>query len=338
MRPYVFALFVVGCGSSPSGAPGDAGTGQASEAATIDRSTYAVASGQEFPHGVAVDGAWVYWSNVVQGTIRKTGKHGAGNPILVVVDGQNEPQRLVVDAGYLYWTNAGTPSSSFFDGELARISLDPAGGGTRQLLASNQRRIADVALDAEHVYWVVTGTQTSGHYFGDGSIWRANKDGSSPEMLAQMQNFPSRIAVDRTHVYWTNDYGGTVMRCAVTGCSLSPETLYLMQDEPSGIALDATSVYWANYHGGSIMKGALDGKSPAIALAESRGFIDALTTDGQTLFWTEAITHDVMGIPNAGGSLSPRATDQKLPLDIKADDEAVYWTDETSGTVMRAPK
>lgn len=337
MRSHVFALFVVGCGSATMGSPADAGPDTASDASVPDLNTYAVASGQDFPHGIAVDTTWVYWSNVVLGTIRKADKHGAGNPVLVV-GGQNEPQRLVTDAGYLYWTNAGTPSSSFFDGELARISLDPAGPGTRQLLASNQRRIADVALDRDHVYWVVTGTMTSGHYFGDGSIWRANKDGSTPEMLAQMQNFPSRIAVGGTHVYWTNDYGGTVMRCAVGGCSLSPETLYEMQDEPSGIALDATGVYWANYHGGSIMKGALDGKTPAFALAESRGFIDALTTDGQTLFWTEAITHDVMGIPNAGGMLSPRATDQKLPLDIAVDEEAVYWTDETSGTVMRAPK
>ena len=337
MRACVFAVIVVGCGSSPTGAPADAGAVTASDASAPDLRTYAVASGQDFPHGVAVDAAWVYWSNVVEGTIRKADKHGAGTPILVV-GSQNEPKRLVTDAGYLYWTNAGTPSTSFFDGELARISLDAAGGAARQVLATNQRRIADVALDQDHVYWVVTGTQTSGHYFGDGSIWRANKDGSAPEMLAQMQNFPSRIAVDRTHVYWTNDYGGTIMRCAIAGCSLSPETLYQMQDEPSGIALDATSVYWANYHGGSVMKGALDGKTPAIALAESRGFIDALTTDGQTLFWTEAITHDVMGISNAGGSLSPRATDQKLPLDIKVDEHAVYWTDETRGTVMRAPK
>lgn len=337
MRTTIFAFFIVGCGSSATAAPTDAGPDAASDASVPDLGTYAVASGQDFPHGVAVDAAWVYWSNVVEGTIRKADKHGAGKPI-IVVGGQNEPERLVTDAGYLYWTNAGTPSSSFFDGELARISLDPAGGGARQVLASNQRRIADVALDRDHVYWVVTGTQTGGHYFADGSIWRANKDGSAPEMLAEMQNFPSRIAVDSTHVYWTNDYAGTIMRCGIAGCNLSPETLYQMQDEPSGIALDATSVYWANYHGGSVMKGSLDGKTQAIALAESRGFIDALTTDGVTLFWTEAITHDVMGISTAGGSVSPRATDQKLPLDLKVDEQAVYWTDETSGTVMRAPK
>lgn len=337
MRAFVFALFVAGCGSQTAAAPADAGPDATDDAGPPDPNTYALASGQDFPHGVAVDSTWVYWTNVVLGTIRKTGKHGAATPILVA-ENQNEPERLVTDEGYLYWTNAGTPSMSFFDGQLVRISLDPSAGGAPQIIAANQRRIRDVTLDHDHVYWVVSGTLVSGHYDGDGSIWRASKDGSAPEMLAQLQNFPSRLAVDTTHVYWTNDYGGTVMRCAVAGCNLSPETLYDMQDEPSGIALDGSGVYWANYHGGSVMKGALDGKSPAITLAASRGFIDALTTDGKSLFWTEAIIHDVMSIPSDGGALSPSATDQKLPLDIAVDDRAVYWTDETSGTVMRAPK
>ncbi|MEO6420477.1 MAG: hypothetical protein ABIP39_13760 [Polyangiaceae bacterium] len=337
MRALLFALLVAGCGSSTSDAPDDAGPDAASDAGPPDPGTYALASGQDFPHGVAVDDTWVYWTNVVLGTVRKSKKHGMEPPVLVA-ENQNEPTRLATNDGYLYWTNAGTPSMSFFDGELVRISLDPSGGGPPQVIASNQRRIADIAFDHDHVYWVVSGTLVSGHYDGDGSIWRASKDGSAPEMLAQTQNYPSRLAVDATHVYWTNDYGGTVMRCAVTGCSLAPDILYDMQDEPSGIALDGAGVYWANYHGGSVMKGALDGKSPAIELAGSRGFIDALTTDGHTLYWTEAIIHDVMSIPNAGGALTPRAGDQKLPLDIAVDDQAVYWTDETSGTVMRAPK
>ena len=82
---------------------------------------------------------------------------------------------------------------------------------------------------------------------------KVSKAGGSATLLAVAQSGPMAVAVDGTNVYWTNNTGGTVMKCAVGGCS-SATTLASGQSGPAGIAVDSTSVYWANETGGTIMK------------------------------------------------------------------------------------
>src|SRR5262249_13551411 len=82
-------------------------------------------------------------------------------------------------------------------------------------------------------------------------------------MLAPGPGVAEGIAVDGKNVYWTN-YGnsGSVMKCAISGCSMSPTTLASGQNFPASIAVDATTVYWTNETiggSGTVMKCAISG-------------------------------------------------------------------------------
>jgi hypothetical protein len=64
---------------------------------------------------------------------------------------------------------------------------------------------------------------------------------------------PNGLAVDGTSVYWTDLQNGSVLKCAVTGCS-TPTKIACGLVTPVGIAVDATSVYWTDFFTGLVSK------------------------------------------------------------------------------------
>ena len=71
-----------------------------------------------------------------------------------------------------------------------------------------------------------------------------------PVLLAGGLNNPAGIAVDATSVYWVDEGDGTVMKCAIAGCSGAPSVLAAGQTHPVAIAVDTQNVYWI---GGSLI-------------------------------------------------------------------------------------
>ncbi|RLB51812.1 MAG: hypothetical protein DRJ42_16180 [Deltaproteobacteria bacterium] len=63
-----------------------------------------VAGGQDGPHGIALDGGVLYWTNDFGGTVIKMPLGGAA---VVVASGQEEPKNLVVTIDAVYWTTRG---------------------------------------------------------------------------------------------------------------------------------------------------------------------------------------------------------------------------------------
>ncbi|MGB7809826.1 MAG: hypothetical protein WBP56_01705 [Polyangia bacterium] len=72
-----------------------------------------LASGQNNPHGVAIDAANIYWTANYTGTVVKV-PIGGGTPT-TLASGQNNPARIAVDATSVYWTNYG-------DGTVMKLS------------------------------------------------------------------------------------------------------------------------------------------------------------------------------------------------------------------------
>jgi hypothetical protein len=171
--------------------------------------------------------------------------------VFVGVDAQDDPvpQQLAIDANnpnYLYWrTQDGKKiwRGNINDGSFQNIVNQDtwtSGGG--------------LAVDANYLYWT-----NFERLEGDGTIWRANLDGTNPLQLVQGQNAPRGVAVDASHLYWAN-VDGTIMRANLDGAF--PQQIVPNQKIPQGVAVDATYLYWTNNGDNTIWRANLDGTNP----------------------------------------------------------------------------
>jgi hypothetical protein len=204
-----------------------------------------------------------------------------------------------------------------------------------------------------------SGSGSSGSDPGDGSGASAESGtcsaGRAAITLASGQSNPIGVAVDTTSVYWI-DIGGNVMKVALIGGT----AMTLASDDvgPWAIALDATSVYWTNIGGGgptgTVMKVSLGGGT-ATTLASGQSYPFGIVTDATSVYWTgrgptaafpggfpspppPANAGTVMKRPLGGGAATTLACGQSDPSGIAVDATSVYWTNPTSGTVMKLPK
>ncbi len=148
-----------------------------------------LATGQDSPRALTVDGASVYWTNQ-DGVVMKVPLSG-GIPV-TLASGGRDPRGIAVDANSVYWTSTA-------GGTVMKV---PLGGGTPITLASVQNTPIAIAVDSAHVYWTNN----------PGTVMKVLLAGGTPITLASGQGAPGAIAVDATSVYWGNYSGGTVMR------------------------------------------------------------------------------------------------------------------------------
>src|SRR5262249_25899799 len=78
-----------------------------------------------WPRGIAVDSAFVYWTDRRDGTVKKV-PIGGGSVTLLYAGGA--PENMVIDATYVYWTD-------YSNGTLMKVAKS---GGAPVTLVSNQ--------------------------------------------------------------------------------------------------------------------------------------------------------------------------------------------------------
>ncbi len=200
--------------------------------------------------GLAVDTAWVYWTDFVSGNpvpgqlagARVRRMPSSGGPAQTLVEGLSlAPTGLAVDATSVYW--AGSPGSpTNFTNVLLKVPLQ---GGTPATLATYQSwasaMVAALPLPvvagqtARDVYWIASPPMPNSATQPPTNLLSAPATGGSPSTLAISAN---SVALDSTTLYWTTD--GSVMSAPLTGGT--PVTLAAVGG--GEIAVDATSVYW----------------------------------------------------------------------------------------------
>lgn len=126
-----------------------AGDGNVIRYDKAQKTSTAIASGESAPHGIAVDGANVYFGTH-DGFVKKVPK-GGGAPV-VVASGQGFVEGLAVDDQSLYWTSAGGGDA---DGSIQRCAI---AGGPVTTLAAGQAKPFAVAVDETTVFWVNSAT------------------------------------------------------------------------------------------------------------------------------------------------------------------------------------
>ena len=162
-------------------------------------------------------------------------------------DGQI-PQQLAIDANNpndLFWRSG--------DGRIWRGNIND--GSFQNIFPQQPPQARGMTVDANYVYW-----STFRALQGDGTIWRANLDGTNPVQLAQGLDAPQGLAVDANYLYWAND-GNSIMRAPLNSAFI-PETIVTGQSVPVALAVDATHIYWSNFGNNTIWRANLDGTNP----------------------------------------------------------------------------
>jgi hypothetical protein len=190
-----------------------------------------LASGQQNPFAIAVNGTNVYWT----------------------LQGPNNPP-----------TTNGQILSAPLDGGIPWVlqdgGSDPTDGGWGRIsVLANQQYLPNLlVVDSANVYWTTWGDEQPGH----GTVMQASLGGpevGAPITLAT-DHLPFALAIDGSFVYWaTLTDPGVISKVPIGGGT--PVTLASRQHTPQGIAVDDTFVYWtatgtqtAGYMDGQIMK------------------------------------------------------------------------------------
>jgi hypothetical protein len=289
-----------------------------------------IAMGISTPWGIAADGTNVYFtSNVGNGQVFQCPASDCSNPI-TLASNLGTPSRIVVDSNNVYWTNS-------TDGTVDACKIGGC-GGKPTTLATGQGSPIGIAVDGANVYWTVA--------TNPGSISTCPVTGcpeSGPTVLADAEKYPFGIAVDATGTYWVTTYG-EVRFCQAGGCGAQPVTLASNQGNAQVIVVIDGGLYWSNEsdeaQGGAVSHCSEAACSPSTIAAANNPM--GIAIDGTGTYWVERVPNGSVSMcpPGGCGDAGPRvlATGQGTPFGIALDATYVYFTDSSSGEVVKVAK
>ncbi len=296
-------------------------------------------SGQGLPRALAVDDAYLYWTNEGDGTIMKM-PTGGGTPV-TLASGQASPFDIAIQYDSLSPEIVGTSLSAASDVAWVTLGGYDTPNGTAMIewatgehtftIGSNQNRPFGVAVDWTNLYWT---DYSNGN--GASAVMQAPIRGGAPVTLAS-GGFPEGIAVDAAYVYWIDELG-TVKKVPIGGGT--PVTIASGGTTPIWIAVDAppvagglaTYAYWTDEGTGTVMKVPVGGGTPT-TLASGQSGPGALVLDSENVYWCDAWGGTIMKVPTGGGAVTTLVTGLQSPSGIAVDAKNVYYTDSIGGTV-----
>ncbi len=280
--------------------------------ANLDGSNVEVlVTGVDWPVGLALDpaGGKMYWTNGINvHTISRANLDGTG--VEVLLTGMEDPRGIALDvaAGKMYF-------SSEDNDMIRRANLDGTG---IEIILTDVPFCSGLALDltAGKIYWTDI---NSG--LGDGSISRANLDGTERETLLQAPGAPGEwfhpvgIALDVAEgkMYFVDPQPDLICRANLDGSGLEEFSLTPGSPNPTGIALDlvARKLYWTNMTAGTTYGQGVWRANMDSSLSDREWIVDPNMTP---MTFPSAIA--VIPVPEPGGiDVTPQAHHPDLMLD-----------------------
>lgn len=277
-----------------------------------------LASNQDFPYSVTVDGSSVYWTDSNDpGAVMKVPIGGGAPTTLATTSGAHtEPEDLVVDSTYVYWIDA------FGGGAVERVAI---GGGSKTLLATGLQYPESLSLQGGFLYWTDVNA---------GTVQKMAAAGGSVTTLASGLSTPWGIGTDSTSVYFT--HAGGIGKVPLGGGSV---TSLVAGPSMYQIAVNSTDVFWTTPNSKSMSKVPINGGSTTI-LSSSLNHPLAMALDASYVYWTCNYCGTVSKMPLGGGPITTLAGGMTNPVGIAVDANYVYYTDyvHTTGRVLKAAK
>ena len=284
-----------------------------------------IASGQEYPWGVAIDATNVYWVN--QGKPGETGTGAimkaprGGGRASAVVSGLDAPHDLATDGVDVFWTgkvlsavsvNGGQPRTIFYDHFLSETGI--------------------VIRQGKKVYWI-----DNDSFYG---LHAAFPDGTGHEVISERTSIGG-VAPSTTGIVYTeySIFDGDPQR--VKSRAFDGTTAVLVEskdavDSPQLVASAKNVVVYTGQVGG-LSSVPLAGGAPTFLA--NRTHPGGIATDGTYLYFTDRGQGGVVRAPLGDGApelLVGNDDDQGVYGDgsIAIDAASVYFTDE-AGYVFR---
>ncbi|WP_197041488.1 hypothetical protein [Chondromyces apiculatus] len=283
-----------------------------------------LATQQSNPWTIALDDTHVYWTNAgvassPSGSVARIPK--MGGDVQVLAAGQTYPFiGIAVAGGWVYWTN-------YSGGTVRRV---PVAGGAEETLASGPMNPKGITVTDTHVYWANN----------DGTIMRHPVTGPLQQFEVAFSapgTKPYGVALGNGGLFWavaSADVG--VIEYLPLGGG-PPSRIAELQDLPLYVATQGDHVYWVNTGAGpSIVRAPMAGGPTEVLATSASAGAYGLAVAGPDVYFTN---HQQGTITRT--SSSPPAAEQVIltgqgkPRLIAADDLAIYWVNQTSGTVMK---
>jgi hypothetical protein len=228
---------------------------------------------------------------------------------------------IALDSNYVYWANITGPQNG--PGSVMKCAL--VGCTTPTKLATGSNAPWDVAVNGSYVFW--TGA-------GDGSINRANLDGTNQKAIVTGQFGPWPIAIDGSFVYWGENVGsGVIGKAAFDGTGV--QNLATGQADTQALIVVNGLAIWANVGSMTVASCATGGCGLTpnnIATSANTAYVAA---DGNYVYWTDYTASAVRRAGLNGSNPTSLVTGQSdCNGPIVVDAQGIYW--EANGNIMRA--
>jgi hypothetical protein len=249
------------------------------------------ATSYAYPHDLALDDTWLYWTDLVRGAVVRAPK--AGGAIETIASGQARPMSVAREGDVLVWSNEGEQTelkgNSYDAGSIMRMSTS---SGPPIAIATGVGRPRFVAVAKGWAYW--TADSPSG--YTSTAIWRAPIDGSAkPVPIADGLRQVMRLVVSGDDVLFTEylSPNTTLTRVPMTGGASTP---IVATPIVTGVVADARGIVYGtkDFAAGTsaIIARDFDGRQRVIARVkfphDGNVFAaEALTTAGSRVFWSD---------------------------------------------------